>query len=272
MSSREELLDLDESYVQQKLELLHTDFITSKYELIRRIRREAKTVHSQAARYACEGREDVAYYEAKADNLDSFAEIVEAAVLFDHLPDWWIYEFSIGCMGTALYIRHVGDADISGEEDNPWLTINDFDATYRLLQNPCALLSTEEYAAARKAAAGTVRVWIRRGKLRSAVKVGNAWKIPELAAPLKRGFSDASYEWGTFLEGIPDEFEFLREPGNLTIRKVGRGQDTHIFVYESDDFERKEQHLSQIEVEKLEAILIANPAVIYTGDTEYFRQ
>lgn len=263
---------LDEELQDRKLKMLQMEYITSKYKLVNCIRQEAKTVRGQISRLAKDDLEQRAYLEAKAENLDSFCRTVEGAALFEQLDAWWVYEFSISCTGTVLYIRHIDTAEIEGDEGNEWLTIYEYDATYRLIQNECRLLSADEYATSRNAAAATVRVWIRRGKLRSAIKTGNAWKIPELTPPIKRGYSEASYSWEMYLDGIPDEYEALKEPGNLIIRQNNDKQGFTALLFDTYDVRRKEIHLSNADAEKFELMLIANPAVRYTGDTKYIRQ
>lgn len=272
MSSRDELCLFDEDLQRKKLEMLSMEYITSKNTLLQRIYQEKKTVYAQINRLRGADLEQQAYLEAKVENLDSFYEIVKNAVLFNQLAPWWVYEFSISCIGTALYIRHIDTSEIEGEEDNEWLTIYSYDATYRLIQNECRLLSAEEYAASRNAAPATVRVWIRRGKLRSAVKIGNSWKIPELSPPIKRGYTKASYSWETYLNGIPEKYASLKEPGNLIIRQDYDKQGFTALIFNMHDTCRKELHLSNAEAEKFESMLIANPAVLYTGDTTYIRQ
>ena len=60
--------------------------------------------------------------------------------------------------------------------------------TFELVTVPSALLSVEEYAAVYNVSVTTVRQWIRRGKIRSAIKNGCEWSIPELAAVSGRGY------------------------------------------------------------------------------------
>lgn len=272
MSGRDELLRLDEELQSRKLEMLRMEYITSKHKLVKTIQRETNTIRSQISRLSEDDLEYRSYLEAKVENLENFCETVLSATLFDQLDNWWVYEFSIGCMGTALYIRHIESADIEGEEDNQWLTIYEYDATYRLLQNECRLMSADEFAIARNAAAATVRVWIRRGKIRSAVKMGTLWKIPELTPPFKRGYTKASYSWDSYLDGIPKDYESIIEPGNLIIRQDEDRKGFTVLVFNTNDIQRKTLHLSNANAEKFETMLIANPAIKYTGEIKYIRQ
>ena len=75
-----------------------------------------------------------------------------------------------------------------------------------------------------------------------------------------------------YLDGIPDEYEALKEPGNLIIRQNNDKQGFTALLFDTYDVRRKEIHLSNADAEKFELMLIANPAVRYTGDTKYIRQ
>ena len=64
----------------------------------------------------------------------------------------------------------------------------------------------EEYAAATNTEAVTVRQWIRRGKLRNALKIGSEWRIPEITDPPRRGYTPVSYYNKGGLIAFPKEF------------------------------------------------------------------
>ena len=50
-----------------------------------------------------------------------------------------------------------------------------------------------------------VRQWIRRGKLRSAVKAGSEWRIPELSEIIGRGYRRGTFHWDDKLSDVPEE-------------------------------------------------------------------
>lgn len=57
------------------------------------------------------------------------------------------------------------------------------------------MLDSETYGLLHNIGAGTVRQWIRRGKLPNAMKVGTVWLISELALPKGRGYDFRVYVW-----------------------------------------------------------------------------
>lgn len=278
MSGREELLELDESWEQRKLELFRREYIVTRYNLERHIRQEITTTERRLAQIRESSPDMEPYLSAKVRNLEEFEQLVKRSPLFDRLDDWWSYEFTISNLGTTLYLRHVALAEIEGydpdsEHDSGYLTIQEYDGKYKLLECRCRMLTTEEFAKGHGAAASTVRVWIRRGKIRSALKVGNAWMVPELTAPFSRGFRDASYEWSIPLSDTPTEYEWLCEPGSVIIRRSSDNKSQyHVIYWTQDETTNRTRTLDNIDVEKLELFLIGQPAVEYTSDMEIIRQ
>ena len=272
MSSRDELLELDEDLRFRKLELFHQEFITTKHSLIRRISQIIGRTEGQISRLPNDDIETRRYLQAKKVNLQEFQETVESTPLFDSLDDWWCYEFAIGSLGTALYLRHVALAEIDGDEDNPWLSIEEYDARFKLIETRCDFLTTDEFAAERGVAPATIRVWIRRGKIRSAMKIGNGWMVPELTPPIKRGFTTAKYEWDVCLGNVPAGWERISDPGEIMIRQSSDKGKYVVWYYSKDGTIGKDYILDGTETEKLELYLIGQPTVEYTGDQEIISQ
>ena len=269
MSRREELLDLDEDLQFRKLELFRQEYMTEKEDLLRRISDIIKLTEKQVMRAAPGYTRR--YLQAKQYNLQDFRDLVKSTPLFK-APDWWCYEFVIGSRGIALYLRHVSLAEIQGEENNPWIHVEEYDASFQFLMARCEYLTAEEFSEIRGVAASTVRVWIRRGKIRTAMKMGNKWMIPQLTAPFKRGFTSAKYEWRICLVDVPEGFEAIRAPGKIAIQQM---ESKRQFLVRYDDYEEylsKEYTLNGTETEKLELYLIANPFVEYIGEQEVIRQ
>ena len=107
MSGREELLELDESLQQRKLELFRQEYIVTRYDLERHIRQEIITTERRLARMRKSSPDMEPYLFAKIRNLEEFERLVKRSPLFDHLDNWWSYEFTISNLGTTLYLRHV---------------------------------------------------------------------------------------------------------------------------------------------------------------------
>lgn len=243
--------------------------LTTRSELLSAIEYELKQTegHLHAATEA-----EAPFSQAKSKLLWAFSEKVHATPLFEKLDMGWSYVFTIGSRGATLHLRHwehVAAIEFdAGEID---LDIGECDAFFDLIKTEVRLLTSDEYAKRCGVSGDTIRMWIRRGKIRSAVKLGNSWKIPEIAEPATRGFKDASYEWHTRIEDTPEGCRFLSDPGSLHIRRMrSRELPFQVTLMDSSGVPIDEQNLTSAEAEKLEAYLIATPEVIYTGDLEYF--
>ncbi len=125
----------------------------------------------------------------------------------------------------------------------------------------------------------TVRQWIRRGKLREAEKVGKEWRISELTdVPGRARYEPATYKWINRLKGIPEEFAFLSDYTNIDIRKrelnVTEADPEITFIaFLSSRAERGDGvavRLTDAAKDRLEAYLIANPDVLFTGNTRTY--
>ena len=250
MSGRVELLEMDEELRFRKLELFRQEYIVSKTSLIHRIGDIIRRTEGQISRLPKEDTQTRRYLVAKKCNLQDFQETVGSTPLFEFLDDWWCYEFAIGSLGTALYLRHVALAEIEGDEDNPWLSIEEYDARFKIIESRCTFLTTDEFAEERGVAPATIRVWIRRGKIRSAMKIGNGWMVPELTPPIKRGFTTGRYEWNVYLGNVPSGLEWISAPGEITIRQSTDKTKFIVWYCRKDGTGLKDHILDGTETEK----------------------
>ena len=271
MSDEVELHEYDPVTLQHMKDLFYKQYITTKPRLLDRIK-EVILEFRGKARDNGTSNEECAWLEAKADHLERFHREIVDTPLPSKLEDWWSYSFSVGSQGSVLYLNHHSDAEIVTAGEGEHLALYDHDAGFPLVTIRARFLTAEQYAEKHKAANATVRVWVRRGKIRSAMKTEKGWMIPELASPITRGFTAASYRWDVPLEGMPRGFEWLHEPGGINI--VQRKDNRQLFEvdhYEAtDDPVIRQMQLTGSDVEKLEAFLISNPQVEYTSDTEFF--
>ena len=272
MSRREELLDLDEDLNARKRELFNQEYMTTKQALLHRIDDVVRRTEGQASRSPEEDLEGRRYLEAKLSNLREFRDCVRETTLFDALDEGWCYEFAIDSHGTSLLIRHVSLSAIADNGHDEWLEVEEYDSQLKVIETRCRLLSVDEFASERGVAPATIRVWIRRGKIRSAMKTASGWMVPEMASPLKRGFTDAEDEWGVNLGGCPGGLEALDEPGGVSIRKSREKGKRSIWYTNADHTSVSEFELTIPEMERLELFLIGHPAVEYTGDRETIHQ
>ena len=272
MSGRDELLELDEELQQRKIELFDQEFMVSKAMLVRRIKQVVQRLDGQIARTPADNLEKKAFHIEQKSNLIEFLKCVENTTLFEDLEPWWFYKFEIGSWGTELYICHADSAEVEGNGHDEWIHIYSIDAEFKLIETKCEYLSAEEFARQRGVAPATIRVWIRRGKIRSAMKDANGWMIPKLAAPIDKGYSDAEYRWNVYIANIPAGFEQIQYPGEIYIKKIPDNIGYRANYYNHNGELKKSYDLSKAEKEKLESYLISNPAIQYIGDKEIIMQ
>lgn len=270
MSDRQELIDNDPELNFRKRELFEQRYATNKYRILSRIDQVIKMFESQVQRKDKDDLE-IPNIQANIRYLHEFKSKVSATTLPDGLSGWWAYSFSLSAQGAVLYLNHFEGCDIEGEEGREYVSMWNQDAEFPLVTVHAVLLSAEEFAVLHHVAAPTIRVWIRRGKIRSAVKVGNTWKIPELASPICRSYESASYKWEIPLEDVPGFFERFKEPGSITITQDRQNKQMfEVMHYEENELRIGEFKVSSKDAEKLEAFLIAHPNVSYIGDTKFY--
>lgn len=272
MSSREELFLIDEDLARRKLGMFEQRYITSKCELLRRIDGVVKNIESRMHQEA-ESKEKKAYYTAKLHFFKRFRNEVNYTPLFNKLEDWWSYSFSVSSREAVVYLNHIARIDIEGDEASEYLGKPDIDAEFKLIRVKASVMTADEFAASRGVANATIRVWIRRGKLRSAFKLGNTWMVPELTLPFGRGYSSARYRLTIPLNDIPARFGYLRldSPGEIMFHQMQNDKSKFsVTRYIENELLIGEFIISASELEKLEAFLIANPLVEYVGDEEIY--
>ncbi len=202
-----------------------------------------------------------AFYERIKDLLLRFREKVRLALLFKELEDLWAYDVEIRDDGITLLLYHF---DVLSPDDDEYYEEMDLSHEYTLVKENAKLLSVEKYAEVYGVTPGTVRQWIRRGKLRSAVKTGGEWRIPELAEVSGRGYIYGRYEWEDELPDLPAEYSFLNNYTHASITQdAGDRNLFHIccWIEEYDEEESYEVEMSSKEKEKFELMLISNPLI-----------
>lgn len=197
------------------------------------------------------------YYNALLLLLDKVILEISSRNIFD-APEGWFYSFEVTNKSASLYIRHVS----SIQEDEDVNLVLDIDERFRLINYPVELLTVEQFAARSKIEAVTVRQWIRRGKLRNAIKVGGEWRIPEISDPPTRGFTPVRYyNNGNFLS-LPKEIgvSLNLNPFVIDIKKATDEKGYFVFFDNAPALIHKKL-LSDTEREKLELMLISNSSI-----------
>ena len=197
------------------------------------------------------------YYNALSFLLDKVILEIASRNIFD-APDGWFYSLEITNKNAAMYIRHVSDI----QEDEDGNVVLDIDERFRLINYPVGLLTVEQFASRSKIEAGTVRQWIRRGKLRNAIKVGGEWRIPEITDPPTRGFTPVRYYNNGQFFFLPKEIgaSFNQHPSVIDIYK-SKEEKGYIVLFDYAPAILPQKLLTDAEREKLELMLIGNPNI-----------
>lgn len=197
------------------------------------------------------------YYNALLVLLDKVIIEISSRNIFD-APKGWFYSFEVTNKSASLYIRHVS----SIQEDEDVNVVLDIDEKFKLINYPVELLTVEQFAARSKIEAVTVRQWIRRGKLRNAIKVGGEWRIPEISDPPTRGFTSVRYyNNGNFLS-LPKEIgvSLNLNPFVIDIKKA-TDEKGYFVLFDNAPALIHKKLLSDTEREKLELMLISNSSI-----------
>ena len=228
--SEEEKLDFyNETALRTKEDILKDiDSLIAKSDA----KAETKEKHSQA------------FYERYKDLLNRFRDEIEKCTFPQKLEDWWRYEYEVRESGITLSLKHADMFDIERDD----YIFEHMDTTFTLKQIKAKLLTVEQYAQAYGVTTTTVRQWIRRGKIRTAIKLGSEWRIPELAEITERGYKSGHYERKEYLTDVPAEYAFIND-------------------YDYIDIDQNEEHKEYFDLcfskkfDSAELYLISNPLV-----------
>ena len=191
----------------------------------------------------------------RIDLCAEFLRKLEACALPVLTELWWFYEYLIAGDRIELSLCTATDVTLDKKGNLSWST----SVERTIVKQECGLLTVEEFAQNWDVKPTTVRQWIRRGKLRTARKIGKDWFIPELQDKPERGFKTAYY--------LISQSDLIKIPGfplvsvcdSLTI--VQDKADKKSFVVSLRNNQsgfRQNITLTQKEVESLEFALISS--------------
>ena len=237
---------------------LRDAWLTTKEDVLTWLSGEMQRVTDQSK---TDKKHSAAFYYAYTKLLTRFYKKIEDTVLFKQLEDFWHYTIGVSSGGAVLSLCYLPNYKVNEEKGT--ITLYGAGQELPIIQVRGRYLSVEEYATEYDVGAGTVRQWIRRGKIRTAIKAGKEWIIPELTELPGRGYQSASYMYNGVLSDLPEEYGFLkgytvvminqdledRQKFNVTIAAGGKAP-VHMVM------DAKER-------EKLELFLIAHPEVRY---------
>lgn len=194
------------------------------------------------------------YYNALLSLLDKVILEISSRNIFD-APEGWFYSFEVTNKSASLYIRHINDI----QEDEDGNLVLDIDERFRLINYPVKLLTVEQFAIRSKIEEVTVRQWIRRGKLRNAIKVGGEWRIPEITDPPTRGFTPVRYYNNGHYLSLPKEIgvSINQNPCVIDINK-SKAEKGYLILFDYVPAFIHEKVLTDAEREKIELMLISN--------------
>lgn len=245
--------DLEKS---RAAELLRQDRFTTKEDLLAWISNEKKRISDKAV---TDRKHSSAFYYAYTKMLDRFYKKVDGTVLFKRLEDFWYYSIDVSSYGACLALEYTQKCWL----DDSGHLVCQTGQTLRLLFVPGRLLTVEEYADEYNVGAGTVRQWIRRGKIRTARKSGKEWLIPELSELPGRGYQSAVYQYNGSLSNLPEEYNYLLGYTTVIINQNHKDKSLYNVTVAAGGKESINLQMDTKEREKLEVFLIANPEVTY---------
>ncbi len=242
---------------EQNLEWFNEKHIREKEQLIS----EMEFHRDQVKRDGENDREHTAaYYLVLIKLFDGLIEKTEKTKLFDKLEDWWAYSYSISSDGGKVELQYYKWVQYDNEGE---IISGHVDQSFVVINMPCRLLTVEEYARLYRVETGTVRQWIRRGKIRTAKKFGNEWRIPELTDVPLRGYRAGTYTWSEELKDLPECYEYLRQPAVATLSQDPDNTNLFHITISRKGGGYQVVDLSTQEREKLELFLITHPMVNY---------
>jgi len=236
------------------------ELVQSLDDVIARIKGESRTnpEHSPA------------FYDRYRKLVVQFRDEIQGKTFPSALEAWWRYEYEVRESGAVLKLSHI-DVFRFGRDD---AVEEHIDTTFTLLEVKTKLLTVEQYAQLYGVTTIAVRQWIRRGKIRTAVKAGSEWRIPELADSLSRKYGYRTYTRKEILTDLPAEYAYFNKYDSVDLSQDEEHKNMYIVCFaKKHDFSLGESEkeimrkyykaimIDQKERERFELYLIANPFV-----------
>lgn len=247
-------MDIITEHRQELAEYLRRNYPSTKEEILKAMQQAKERTDEDAK---TDKRHSAAYYHILRKLITEFTEQIEKAVLFERLEDCWFYDIYINYAGARLSLEHA----VPREErcnGHPNYNVNQ---VYTLVEKRAKLLSVEEYAQSYGVEAVTVRQWIRRGKIRTAMKAGREWLIPELTELPSRGYKSAVYMWYEYLSDLPKEYEFLTKYTTVLINQNKDDRRKYDVTFAAGGVDSLRETYDTKERERLELFLISDPRI-----------
>lgn len=162
--------------------------------------------------------------------MNKFKEMIDERMFFD-APPWWCYLIDEDDTGIRLCLAHMDYPVVEENPDGtPSVCAADEDEVFPLVELKYRMVTVEEFAEIYNSTPVTVRQWIRRGKVTSAFKDGNIWRIPELATVYGRGYPYRVYYYrsGYTADEVPAKFGFMMNKDAISIEKIDDSSRNYI--------------------------------------------
>lgn len=233
-------------------------WLTTKEDVLIWLKGEMERVTDQSR---MDKKHSAAFYYAYTKLLTRFYKKIEDTVLFNRLEDFWHYTIGVSSAGAVLSLCYLDNYKV--DENSGTLTLYGPGQEIPIISIQGRYLSVEEYASEYGVGAGTVRQWIRRGKIRTAIKSGKEWIIPELTELPGRGYQSGSYMYNGNLTDLPKEYEFLNGYTVIMINQNPNDRMKYDVTLAANNKALVSRVLDTKEREKLELFLISHPDVHY---------
>ena len=246
---------------EDERDVFNEDMLRTKDDILRDIDFRLSRINEKKKK---DKKHSQAYYTRLFDLIEKFRSRVEESVFPDQLEDWWQYEYDIEETGIKLVLSHADYVSLNSEG---YIDTVSVDTEFDLFTVKAGMLTVEQYAQANEVTTTAVRQWIRRGKIRTAVKQGSEWSIPALAEVRDRGYQFAQYHWDEYLTGFPEEYGFINDYRLVTISQNEENKDMFDlhFIIKDENVKDKNIQMDKKEKEKFELLLISNPFVKPVG-------
>lgn len=230
--------------------LNNEEFLHNKDELLYSLKKYMKECKENKIEYSKNRRDEILRL------LDRFIKRINHMDLPQIAELGWSYIYAYDTDGLYLRLQHCSEVHVDKAEE---FTRYAIDSSFDLFNEQYVFLSVSDYAKLHSVTDTTVRQWIRRGKLRFAVKRGGEWYIPSIEDKPGRGYKGADYKWTRRIVDLELRFPYLAGIQMVSIEK-SRQQKGRYSVWsrkgEIACLEAKDREI-------LELALIEHPEVKY---------
>lgn len=194
-----------EDFLNEEIDIFRNETLQTKKEILESVKETRRKYNEEAL--LADAKHTASFYRALDSLLASFYNEVELRYLPDPLNEWWDYSYVIENSGVKLLLNHFNWSHSFGSSYDCFRN-----EKLVLFEVPARMMTVSEFARINGVEPVTVRQWLRRAKIRNAIKYGREWLIPELTeSPKWNHYSPCHYYWSASLTNLPKNFEYLNE-------------------------------------------------------------